>query len=893
MSPIPGKGMAAGTYQNGLIIIKKDRIERLSIDKSVHSIKTDSIGVWLGGATGKGGLERINFETGQNSSYPLSYIFSITEHPGGDIIAGGHEGLYIITSRGKIKSYGATDYQTGSIYCVLVDRRGRIWCATEGQGLLQFHEKEQRFSKYTTADGLPANMLYGLLEDKLGRIWISTTNGLSCFNPDEKLFYNFGASDHGIKEFSYGARALLSTGEMAFGGRNGFIVFQPENIIPQEIKTSLVFTNLKLFNKPTNAGKTGSPLTKTLDLTDTLVLNYDQNALSLDFISVEISHPSETSYSWKLEGLDQEWTPPGKERTANYTNLKPGQYLFKVRSLSNRNMAETAERTLNIIVLPPIWLTGWAFIVYFLIAGLVVYLIFRIYHIRLNEIHARDKISFFVNLAHDIRTPLSLIISPLSLALERNDFSKQTREAINTANHNGKRLSQIINQLLDFEKIALNKVKLDLTPVQVEEVLDELCQNFVPSIEEKSISFTQNFQHNNMVLCLDREKFDRIIFNLLSNAVKYTDEGGQISVSTYIKNNKFTVSISDTGIGIPKEQHTYIFEHYYRATNAVNSNVVGSGIGLLLTKKLVELHNGKLSFESEAGRGSVFSVSFPISLQCSEKLEKEVPYISEFGKLAARGTKERKPKLLIAEDHKDLLKHLTESLNADYHIYEAANGKEALDLTREVFPDIVVSDVMMPEMNGYQLCYKLKNHIETSHIPVILLTSLTSDHNKIDGIKTGADIYMEKPFDLELLKASIEGLLRNRERIKDKFLRKENITDDDGLNELDRKFIEKAESIIEKNLSNSDFSIEVFEREMGISHAGMYRKFKSIMGKTPLVFMQEIRLKKAIEMISSGNYQVNEVAYAVGYSDPKYFSTVFKKHFGENASEYLPRNQKV
>src|SRR5690606_36959989 len=316
------------------------------------------------------------------------------------------------------------------------------------------------------------------LEDKLGRIWISTTNGLSCFNPDEKLFYNFGASDHGIKEFSYGARALLSTGEMAFGGRNGFIVFQPENIIPQEIKTSLVFTNLKLFNKPTNAGKTGSPLTKTLDLTDTLVLNYDQNALSLDFISVEISHPSETSYSWKLEGLDQEWTPPGKERTANYTNLKPGQYLFKVRSLSNRNMAETAERTLNIIVLPPIWLTGWAFIVYFLIAGLVVYLIFRIYHIRLNEIHARDKISFFVNLAHDIRTPLSLIISPLSHSLERNDFTKQTREAINTANHNGKRLSQIINQLLDFEKIALNKVKLDLTPVQVEEVLDELCQNF-------------------------------------------------------------------------------------------------------------------------------------------------------------------------------------------------------------------------------------------------------------------------------------------------------------------------------------------------------------------------------------------------------------------------------
>lgn len=888
---IPTRGMAVGTYQKGLVLYKKDGIERLSIDKSVYSIRADSNNVWIGSATGNSGLEKIDLTTGKSISYPLSYIFAITKHPDEGILVGGHEGFFIINPKGQVKRYESSEYQTGSIFDILVDQRKRIWCASEGQGLLLFDTEKQNFKKYTVRDGLPSNMLYGLLEDKLGRIWISTTNGLSCFDPNKEKFFNYsGAGYHGIKEFNYSARVLLSTGEMAFGGRNGFVLFKPEDIIPKNIKTQLVFTDLKLFNKSIRVGDSLAPVSKTIDLTDTLVLDYAQNALSLDFISVAITHPSETRYSWKLEGLDQEWTPPGTERTASYTNLKPGEYIFRVKSLSNNNREVTAERTMSILILPPVWMTGWAYLLYFSLGVLIIYFIVRFYNIRVNEVHSRDKIRFFINIAHDIRTPLSLIISPITLALKRNDFSTDTRHALETANHNSKRLSETITQLLDFEKVALNKIELNLVPIHVEKVLDELCRNFVPSMEEKDISFTRDFRHNKTTFCLDRDKFEKIISNLLSNAVKYTDVGGSISVTTSTKNSNFIVKVSDTGIGIPKEQQASIFQHYFRASNAVNSNEIGSGIGLLLTKKLIEFHKGNISFESESEKGSVFSVSFPMTLTCSGSEHKETHQGDAPVESVSAAVKQKKPTLLIAEDHKELLKHLVDNLNSDYHVYSAFNGRKALDLTKKVYPDIIVSDVMMPEMNGNQLCYELKNHIETSHIPVILLTSLTSDEHKIDGIKTGADLYMEKPFHLDLLKTSIENLLRNRERLKNKFLRKENIADIDGLHELDRAFIEKATRIIEQNLSNPDFSIDVFEREIGMSHAGLYRKFKTVMGKTPLDFIQEVRLKKAVKMLSSGKYQVNEVAYSVGYSDPKYFSTVFKKYFGGNASDYVRRN---
>lgn len=883
----PQGGIKAGTYQHGVFQIKdQQHITQLIPGMSVYAMQLDSNELWLGGTGGSSGLVRIDKRTGRTENLPVPYVFSLIRHPQLGILAGGHAGLSIVSPDGRITRYGAAEHEIGSIFCVMTDRKGRIWCASEGQGLLQFNEQTGTFKKYTVANGLPSDLVYAILEDRLGKLWLSTTNGLSCFDPDKEEFRNYSLADGlNIKEFNYGASLLTSGGEMVFGGISGFVLFKPEDIEPTGIRSHLVFTDLKLFSRSIQAAEEHSPLNKVIDETDTLQLRYNQNAISLDFIAINYTHPLKTRYRWKLEGLDKDWSPPGTEHTAIYTNLKPGTYTFRVKSMNDNLLTSEAERSLLIIISPPFWKTNWAYLLYAALGALIIYAIIRFYHIRISELHAKDKIRFFTSLAHDIRTPLSLIRSPLSLAIRRNDFSRDTLQALKTAAHNSDRLSHMINQLLDFEKAGMNKMELQLSRFHAEAVLNELCDNFLPFIKEKALIFTRDFRQRQTMLCADRDKFDKIVYNLLSNAIKYSGQGGQIVIRSDVQANTFLIEVSDTGLGIPKDQHRQIFEHYFRASNAVNSNEVGSGIGLMLTKKLVEIHKGSISFESEAGQGSTFRVALPLTLHGSIPEEADITPPEEEGVPEEDNTNLKKAKLLIAEDHRELLEHLVENLSATFRVYTAGDGKQALAMARSIYPDIILSDVMMPIMNGNQFCYEIKHHIETSHIPVILLTSLSSNQHKIDGMRTGADIYLEKPFDMDLLRASLETLLQNRNRIKEKFLRSENM-DDDGLNELDRAFISKAVSVVDANLSNPAFSVDVFEKEIGMSHAALYRKFKTLMGKTPLDFIHEIRLKKAVELLSQGGYQVSEVAYMVGYSDPKYFSTVFKKYFGSNASEY-------
>ena len=415
-------------------------------------------------------------------------------------------------------------------------------------------------------------------------------------------------------------------------------------------------------------------------------------------------------------------------------------------------------------------------------------------------------------------------------------------DALKTAEYNSRRLSRMISQLLDFEKAAMNKMEIRLTRIPVKKVLEELCANFLPAIEEKGLIFIQDFRHQEILLCADRDKFDKIIFNLLSNAVKYTDPGGQIRMTSFLQGNRFHLEVSDTGSGIPKHQHTNIFNQYFRASNAANTNEVGSGIGLMLTKRLVELHQGRISFESEPGYGSRFFFWLPTTLTCTGT-DPLPPQTAEPLTDEDDTGRNRKPRLLIAEDHTDLRYYLINNLKEDYHVFSAENGEQALGLTKSIFPDIILSDVMMPKVNGYEFCYEIKSCIETSHIPFILLSALNSDEHKIDGIKTGADIYLEKPFDLALLKSSLESLLLNRERIRDKLLRRELLTESDGVSELDRLFVDKANKVVERHFANPDFSVDAFEREMGMSHAALYRKFKTLMARTPLEFIQEIRMK--------------------------------------------------
>jgi signal transduction histidine kinase/DNA-binding response OmpR family regulator/ligand-binding sensor domain-containing protein len=888
----------AGTYQNGIFGIDKNfNVSHISKDNSfsfknnVNALYLDGKELWFGGAGVY--LKRQNLQNGSVKVFPISNVLSITKNLQGQIITGGHNGLHIINATDSIKTYNASEYKIGSVFCVRADGGNRVWLASEGQGLIRFDIKNGSYKKFLMKDGLPSNLVYGILEDELGNLWLSTTKGLSCFNKQKELFRNYALADGlTIKEFAYGAYAKTLRNELVFGGNHGLVIFKPKEVINDNFNTRLFFTDFKIFNKPADISNANTPLKSAIDETTDIKLKYNQNAITIDFVSVNYNNTSNL-YRWKLDGLDKEWSPATSEHSANYTNLKPGHYTFKVQWTNSGFGSQFSknERALTIHISAPFWATIWAYLFYVAVIFFLIYLAFKFYHVQLSELHARDKIRFFINIAHDIRTPLSLIRSPLSIALKRNDLSPETQDVLKTASHNASRLTALVDQLLDFEKADFKNTKLQLSSIHAEETLDMLCNDFIPLLEQRGIVLTRKHKNKETLLRVDKDKFDKIIFHILSNAVKYTSKGGSILLKTSLQHNSFYIKIQDTGVGIPKEEHEHIFKRYFRAKNVVNSNEVGFGIGLMVTRELVKLHSGKIWFDSDTNQGTTFHITLPV-IDDHSAPQLELP--ADNGNIkqssdepdADNKADAKLPKILITEDNDELRSLMTKNLAGFYHIYEANNGRKGLEITTKVSPDVIISDVMMPDMDGNEFCYEIKNNLKTSHIPFILLTALSTNQHKIESYKTGADTYLEKPFDLDLLRSCIDNLIENRRKLRERFATNELVVSD-GMTELDKKFVEQIVALTEANLANPNFTIEELEKEIGMSHASLYRKFKGLMGKTPLEFIQQYRLKKSMELLASGEHNVNEVAYLVGFSDPKYFSTVFKKHFGKNASEFL------
>lgn len=887
----------AGTYQSGIYQIDANyQIKHLSNEtnfspkNNVNKIWVIGNEIWYGGAGVY--LKRLNTNNGTVKTFTISNVLSIAKNQYGQLITGGHNGVHVIDSDDQITSINASTNKIGSIFCVMIDAKNQIWLGSEGQGLIKFNIDQKSFKKYTVKDGLPSNLIYGILPDEDGNLWLSTTKGLSCFNIKAQTFRNYSIADGlPIKEFAYGAYTKTAKGEMVFGGNHGLVIFHPRDIIGSNFKTRLIFTDFKLFNKTADIGSENTPLAKAIDETDQIDLAYNQNGITLEFSSVNYTNNANI-YRWKLDGLDSDWSPATAEHAANYTNLRPGSYTFRVQWANSGLVSEFAknERALHIHISPPIWATTWAYLLYILIFVGIVYAVIKFYMVQLSEHHAKDKIRFFINIVHDIRTPLSLIRSPLSIALKRNDFSESTQSVLKTANHNASRLTSLIDQLLDFEKDDFKKIKLNRVSIHAEQILDKICDDFIPLLEQRGIILTRNHQHQETLLKVDKDKFDKIIFNILSNAVKYTPQGGQIHITSSLINKTFQIDIRDSGVGIPKEQQQYIFKRYFRAKNVINSNEIGFGIGLMVTRELVKLHHGDIWFDSNQDQGTTFHLRLPMSeIEYADQQPLLVPQsnpvlVNEIPEETAQ--QHKKPKILIAEDNDELRNLMAEHLKQYYQIFHVNNGQQGVVTTAKISPDVIVSDVMMPLMDGNEFCYEIKNNLKTSHIPFILLTALTSNEHKIEGYKIGADTYLEKPFDVDLLRSCIDNLLVGRKKLRERFANAD-LTQSEGLNELDKKFIEDVAKIVENNLSNSNFSVEDLEKEIGMSHASLYRKFKGLLGKTPLEFIQHYRLKKSMELLVSGGHYVNEVAYMVGFSDPKYFSTVFKKFYGKNASDYL------
>lgn len=794
-------------------------------------------------------------------------------------------------------NYGITDnlYNNTYIYSgVLIDND--LWFGTEGGGLNCLNLKSGKAINYSEeSHDLPSNYIYGILKDGNNTLWISTNNGLFNFDPQTQKVLS-SIADLPEKEFVPMAYTQLKDGRMAFGSRNGGIIFHPDKIRNTQQQANFHFTDFRIsYRSVTNKDILPAPIDEVSHIT----LKHNQNTFAFDFISIDLYRTDSYLYDYKLEGFDSEWTPKSDVLTASYTNISPGKYRFRVRCISSTDKKVLDERMVAITILQPFWNTIWAWLIYFVLFAGIVYWIWTYFKERMLQRQSEEKINFFINVAHDIRTPLSLIMSPLKDIEKEPVLSGDARSYLALAQKNGTKLLSLVTQLLDFQREDINPSSLNPTLCNFNVYLTERVELFKTWANTKNINIRTDIPDENMILEVDVKKMDRILDNLLSNAIKYTPDNGSIYIRLLRKKNELELIIEDTGIGISKKEQGRIFNHFFRAENAVNSKEVGSGIGLVLTKKLVKQMNGKLSFVSFKDKGTTFYLSIPVKeSQPAADAETQPPEITENDKTENFSLRKHKPlktfyRVLLVEDNDDMRNYLENKLSHEYKVYAVPSAEDALAFLGKNTVDIVVSDVMMDGMKGDELCKILKNNIETSHILVILLTALSEKDQILVGLGSGADDYITKPFDIEVLTAKIRNFLLSRTKLQEYYLTgiklqdiKESISDEEKapIAKLDDDFLKKCVVIITENIANSDFTVNDLYRELAMSKTLVFDKLKALTNQGPNEFIRIIRLKYAKELLQSHKYSIQEVADMTGFSDAKYFSTVFKKYYGINPS---------
>ena len=813
------------------------------------------------------------------------------------------------------------------IFQIFEDTQKRIWIATNGGGLCLYQPETNTFKTWTTFDGLPNNTIKGILEDKHQNLWLATNEGLSEFLIRSNSFKNYTQKD-GLQgsEFLINAYAQNKGGEMFFGGTGGMNVFHPDSLKENNKVPPVYITGLRLFNKPVNIGQKGSPLQKNILATDELIFESNQNVFSLEFTALDFESLKNNHYAYLMEGFDTDWQYVGTQRIASYTNLNAGEYTFRVKASNNDGVWNPQQATMKIIILPPWYKSWWAFWIY---GGLIIgsiYVFRKVVQVRerfkldiriqekenlqIQELD-RLKTNFFTNISHEFRTPLTLIISPLEKYLSENsDLPDPHRRRAESIYRNAKQLQKLINQLLDLSKLEAGRLSPEITQSDLIEFIENITNTFQDLAEHKNISLQYVTTEKQLMAYFDSDIVEKILTNLLSNAFKFSKEGGEIIVSVALKssdNQQVIIKVSDNGIGISHENLPNIFNRFYQVQDKHQPQIVGTGVGLSLCKELAELHRGEILVSSKIGEGTTFSVYLPITKNAFEIQwirEGENVYENQnnqIGKIMQasdnqqiNNTEKDKPLILIAEDNEDLRTYIKEIFVQDFQIMEADNGKCALKLAIENLPDLIISDWMMPQLTGVELCENIKMNATTSHIPVIILTSRSSNESKLTGLETGADDYITKPFNANLLEVRVKNILENRKRLRGLFINSPKIKAREiTLNSSDEHFLERAIKIVEDNMSNINLDIAFLEDELKMSNMQMYRKLKSLTNLSGNEFIKNVRLKKAVQLLESENYNVSEIAYKVGFSDPSYFSRIFKKQYGKAPSDYVEKGFEV
>lgn len=860
-------------------------------------------------------------------SVHAAYVPTILEDSDNNVWFGTGYGLNVLPKGStEFKQYlnnlaNPSSLSNNSVVSLLEDSRKNLWIGTM-DGLNLFDKTSGTFKIFTTEEGLPHNTVWTVKEDNKGNLWIGTSNGLSnlilTWGKNNRIehyqFRNFGQAD-GLqgKQFNEGAALKLRSGEMVFGGSNGFNLFDPATIAINNVKPTIRFSDFQISNRSIKAGELVDGriiFPQSINYTTEIVLKNKENVFSLELVSLNFFHEEKIQYKYKLIGFDKDWTyANAADRKVTYTNLNPGDYTFVAQASNNDGIWSDEEIKLKITVLPPFWKTKTAFMVYFFLALGVIFLFRKLillrertkYKIELErtealQVHEMDlmKIKFLTNVSHEFRTPLSLILAPVERLIDQatnEDLKGQYRLIY----RNAKRLLNMVNLLLDFRKMEAHEIKLNLSEGDIIEFIKDTANSFSDLSEKKSITFSVNSNTEHWETFFDKDKLEKILFNLLSNAFKFTPERGKIGVSVNVI-TKFNapekwleIRVSDTGIGIPAEKHDKIFERFFQHDMPAGLLNQGSGIGLSITKEFVTVHGGTISVESEPEKGSTFIVSIPLpEIQTQGK-----PMVDNNTIAQVMEAKSEEPEvsdskvILLIEDNDDFRFYLKDNLKSQYRVLEARNGNEGYDSAVKGLPDLIVSDVMMPDMNGLELCKKIKTNKITSHIPIILLTARSSEEQKIEGFETGADDYITKPFSFEILQSRIKNLTTKRENAHKEFRKLIDVkTSEINITSLDQKFIQNAIKLVEDNINNPNFWVEALSQELGISRVHLYKKLLSLTGKAPLEFMRTIRIQRAAQLLAKSQLTVAQIAYQVGFNNPKYFAKYFKDEYNETPSKY-------
>ena len=891
--------MWVGTYNNGAykVNISNFSSTHFSTDtpykigvKKIYSIFKDSQdNIWLGGIQGE--LTEIK-NKGLIVIYPLTEIKCITQTSAGDILVAGRNGVSRKTySNGNFEQIEQLTPKNNIRYftvnAMAESPDHNLLLSTNGGGIIIYEPEKDTLCVINMKSGLPSDIVQAVLPYDDNDLWASTTRGLVNIklSKTDTIINVFDKSDGlASTEYNYGSYAALNKNEFIFGGIDGLTLFNPSEVKIKNIQPKVVFQNFSLFNKKLEPGE--GPLKFHINTMDEIDLRYSENSLALSFLGVLQSAPSKIKYTWKLEGFDDDWVNPTIANQVYYTNLGPGDYIFKVKA-ANRNGEWSPVRSIKINVSPPWWATKWAYILYFLLVLAILYFTIYLTQILVNKKNAEEQIHFFNNLTHEIRTPLTILLSSLDTVSKNQDeaATKQVKKTI-------KRLNSLFEQMLNFQKATTNKDLIDtIKKINIIKFIDDTINNFRPLLDEKSLELEIINNWKKEIFYYNKESLSKILYNLITNAIKYTPENGKIMVDiTEAANENLILKITDTGIGIPRDQQKFILTRYYRARNVINSQLPGTGLGLLMVKKLLEKYDGSISFESKENHGTTFT----ILLKNQEKNYKKSVVLNPENQSVLSISDQTNieeysnSKILIVEDNNELRELLARSLGTYFQVFEAASGKEGLKKAGEIFPDIILTDLIMPEMDGMEMSKAINGDINLNHIPIFMMSVLNNYDQKLESIESGISEYIEKPIDINLLLAKITNALTWQEKLRKKYIHdseKDNATK--FRNERDQEFVSKLETILVQNISNSAYSVHDLCENIGMSRTSLYMKLKNLIDLSPQDFIIHTRLKFAKKMLVEGNANIKEVAYESGFSNPKYFSTSFKKFYGVSPSTFL------